>query len=127
MARLTRLVLILAIGTAAGWPVAPLVIGAAASEKVPPAIVEEHGHLTVLRLRGTFYEMGYQHGAAQRAVIRRWVNEQVYNQTILGDKQPHSILLTYAHQLARALPNDIRHELRGIADGREIIGGSGQA
>ena len=117
MARLTRLVLILAIGTIAGWPVAPRVIGAAASEKVPPAIVEEHGHLTILRLRGTSYEMGYQHGVAQRAVIRRWVNEQVYNRTILGDRQPHSILLTYAHQLERALPNDIRHELRGIADG----------
>lgn len=118
MARLTRLVLILAIGTIAGWPVAPRAIGAASREKeIPPAIVEEHGHLTVLRLRGTSYEMGYQHGVAQRAVIRRWVNEQVYNQTILGDKQPHSILLTHAHQLGRALPNDIRHELRGIADG----------
>lgn len=119
MERLARLVLILVIGAVAGWPITPRVIGPAASRgnEIPPAVVENHGHLTVLRLRGTPYEMGYQHGVAQRAAIRRWVNEEVYGRTILGGRRSHGILLAHARQLEDALPKEIRRELRGIADG----------
>lgn len=119
MGRLTRLVLILIVGAVAGWPVAPQILGSAANRgnRIPPAVVETYGHLTVLRLHGTPYEMGYQHGVAQRATIRRWVKEQVYGRTILGHEQPHSLLLAHAHQLERVLPSAVHHELRGIADG----------
>lgn len=119
MGRLTRLVLILAIGTVTGWPIAPRIIGSTGGhdDETLQAVVETWGHLTVLRLQGTPYEMGYQHGVAQRAAIRQWVNEEVYGRTVLGSGQSHGLLLAYAHQLENALTLDIRRELRGIADG----------
>lgn len=119
MGRPTRLVLILAVATVAGLPAAPRIIGPGRGRgnEIPRAIVENHGHLTILRLRGTPYEMGYQHGVAQRVAIRQWVNEEVYGRTILGGGQSHGILLAHARQLKRALPLEIRRELRGIADG----------
>ena len=119
MGRLTRLVLILTVATVSGWPAAPRIVGPAGGRgnTIPPAVVENHGHLTVLRLRGTPYEMGYQHGAAQRVAIRRWVNEEVYGRTVLSSEQSHGILLAHARQLEGALPAEIRRELRGIADG----------
>lgn len=119
MGRLPRLVLVLVIGAVAGWPVAPRIIGPAAGQgnAIPPAVVENYGHLTILRLRGTPYEMGYQHGVAQRAVIRQWVNDEVYDQAIAQSGHSHGILLIHAHRLERTLPPEIRYELRGIADG----------
>ena len=117
--KLSRLVLILTIGTIAGWPAAPRFVGPAGGRgnTILPAIVENHGHLTVLRLRGTPYEMGYQHGLAQRVAIRHWVSEKVYGQTVLGSEQSHGILLAHARQLEGTLPTEIQRELRGIADG----------
>ena len=122
MARLVRLVLVLAIGAVAGWPVAPRVIGPAASRDglISPAVVESWGHLTLLRLRGTPYEMGYQHGVAQREVIRRWVSQEVYGRRILGQGQSCGVLLAHARQMADGLPLEIRRELRGIADGAGV-------
>jgi len=115
MNRLLRLALMLVIGAAAALPPAALVIGH--NEVIPPATVETHGHLTVLHLRGTPYEMGYQHGAAQRAVIRQWLRDEIYRRAIAQDGQSHALLLIQAHELARSLPLEIQSELRGIADG----------
>jgi hypothetical protein len=109
--RLPRLALILILATVVNWPAADR------GNAIPPAIVENYGHLTVLRLHGTPYEMGYQHGVAQRAVIRRWVDDEVYRRVIIEDGQSHGILLAQVHQLERALPAEIRRELHGIADG----------
>jgi len=122
VARLVRLVIVLAIGAVAGWPVAPRVIGPAASRdgRISPAVVKSWGHLTLLRLRGTPYEMGYQHGAAQREVIRRWVSQEVYGRRILGQGQSCGVLLAQARQMADGLPLEIRRELRGIADGAGV-------
>ncbi len=119
MGKLPRLVFILIIATIAGWPVAPRFIGPAASRgnAIPPAVVENYGRLTILRLRGTPYEMGYQHGVAQRAVIRQWVNDAVYSRIIVEGGRSHGILLAQVRQLERVLPLEIRRELRGIADG----------
>jgi hypothetical protein len=117
--RLTRFVLVLIVTTMAGLPAAPRVIGPAMTHgnEISRAVVENHGHLTVLRLRGTPYEMGYQHGVAQRTVIRQWVKEEVLGRTILHSGQSHGILLAHARQLEGTLPLEIRRELRGIADG----------
>lgn len=122
MGKLIRLVIILTVAAIAGWPVAPRIIGPAAGRghEIAPAIVENYEHLTVLRLRGTPYEMGYQHGAAQRAAIRQWVEEQVYGRTILGGGQSHGILLAHARWLESTFPSEIRRELRGIADGANL-------
>lgn len=119
MGRLTRLVFILIMTTVTGLLAAPRVIGPAATRgnEIRRAVVEDHGHLTILRLRGTPYEMGYQHGVAQRTAIQQWVNEEVHGRTILGSGQSHGVLLAHARQLERALPLEIERELRGIADG----------
>jgi len=119
VARLTRLLIVLIVTTVAGLPIAPRIIGPAATHAndISRAVVEDHGHLTILRLRGTPYEMGYQHGVTQRSVIRQWVNEEVLGRTILGMGQSHGVLLAHARQLERAVPLEIQHELRGIADG----------
>jgi hypothetical protein len=87
------------------------------ANEISRAVVEDHGHLMVLRLRGTPYEMGYQHGVAQRTVIRQWVKEEVLDRIILHSGQSHGILLAHARQLERTLPLEFRRELRGIADG----------
>ena len=111
--RLIRIALILIIGALAARPLGPRFIGSAA---LPP-VVQTHGHLTILRLRGTPYEMGYQRGIAQREVIRQWVSEKAYDRTILGAAQPHGLLLAHARHLENTLPPEIRSEMRGIADG----------
>ena len=115
MGRLIRIIFILAIGTIAGWPAAPQIIGPA--NEIPSAAIEDHGHLRILRLRGTPYEMGYQHGQAERKAIRQWINELVYDRTILALGHSHAILLAYTRQIENRFPADIRRELRGIADG----------
>ena len=119
MGRLIRLVLVLFMGIFVGWPVAPLIPGPAggSGKEIPPAVVENHQHLAVLRLQGTPYEMGYQHGVARRAAIRQLLGEGLYGQTVLGRGQSHGILLAHARQLERGLPLDIQRELHGIADG----------
>jgi hypothetical protein len=119
MGRLIRLVLILFMGIFAAWPVAPLIPGPAGGpgKEIPLAVVENHQHLAVLRLQGTPYEMGYQHGVARRAAIRQLLEEGLYGQTVLGSGQSHGILLAHARQLERGLPVDIQRELHGIADG----------
>jgi hypothetical protein len=117
--RLAHLLVVLVVTTIAGLPVAPRVIGSAATcaDVISQATIEDHGHVTLLRLRGTPYEMGYQHGVAQRAVIRQWVNEEVFGRTVLGHGQSHGVLLTHARRLDQVLPREARQELRGIADG----------
>jgi isopenicillin-N N-acyltransferase-like protein len=117
--KLIRLALVLVVGAAAALPPAALVIGH--SDAIPPAAVETHGHLTVLHLRGAPYEMGYQHGAAQRAVIRQWLSDEIYRRAIAQDGQSHALLLIQAHELARGLPPEIQSELRGIADGAGLV------
>jgi hypothetical protein len=119
VARLIRLLFILAVGVVAGWPAAPRIVGSTREngDGIPPAVVESYGHLTVLRLEGTPYEMGYQHGVARRAAIRQLLEDGVYGWAILGSGQSHAVLLTQARQLERGLPIEIQRELRGIADG----------
>jgi hypothetical protein len=115
---LVRIALVLLMGTAAGWP-RPKIVGpaAASGDLIPPAVIEDHGHLRVLRLRGTAYQMGYQHGASERAAIRAWVAKEVYGRGILEAGRSHAVLLARAHAVDDRLPQEIRRELRGIADG----------
>ena len=119
MGRLARLVLVFAVGVVAGWPAKPWIVGLSErrGDEIPPAVVEDHGHLTVLRLQGPPYEMGYQHGVAQRRAIRQLLEERVYGGAILGGGRSHGILLSQARQMERELPADVRRELHGIADG----------
>jgi hypothetical protein len=119
MGRLIRLVLILCIGTIVSWSTASQTADPAKwrGKGDLPAVVENYGHLTVLRLQGTPYEMGYQHGVARRAAIRQLLLDEVYGREILEGGQPQGTLLAHARQLERTFPLDIRHELRGIAGG----------
>lgn len=118
MSRFLRLALVLLAGMAASWP-RPQIVGpsAAAGDAIAPAVVEDYGHLHVLRLRGTPYEMGYQRGAAERSAIRGLVAEEIYRRRVLEGGDSHAVLLARAHQAADALPAEFRQELRGIADG----------
>ncbi|MFZ5915904.1 MAG: C45 family autoproteolytic acyltransferase/hydrolase [Chloroflexota bacterium] len=123
MSRLIRIVFILIAGAAAGRPITPRIIGPAAASggTISPAIVTDHGHLQILHLRGTPYEMGYQHGAAQRENIQRWLREAIYDRTILQSGESHGILLAQAQQIEALLPPELQQELRGIADGAGLL------
>lgn len=79
--------------------------------------LEERQGLRILRLTGTPYDMGYQHGALLRHEIRAELQDQVFETLILQDRVSHLLLLQHARHFEGFLPSEYRDELRGLADG----------
>jgi hypothetical protein len=73
--------------------------------------------LRILRLRGSAYEMGYQHGTLLSQEIRSALKEQVYDGLVTEDGLSHLLLLRFARHMEAYIPSEYREEMRGLADG----------
>ncbi|MCO5167679.1 MAG: C45 family autoproteolytic acyltransferase/hydrolase [Planctomycetes bacterium] len=83
----------------------------------------EHGGL-VLHLKGTPYEMGFQHGRLLREQVRGMARRILDNQDGLGktaEYQAYLMMRPLMHDLLRPhIPARFREEMRGLADGAEV-------
>lgn len=75
------------------------------------------GGMPILRLQGSPYEMGAQHGILLRQPLRQIVQDYLYDGFFRGSPTAHADLLAWGRNLDRRLPQGIRRELAGIADG----------
>lgn len=90
------------------------------------ASLDETGGMPVLRLAGTPYEMGYQHGALLKDRIREFFTEDVLGYLNSEEKKrvrsafPHCALIEYfrskAESLEKYIPEDYRQELKGLSE-----------
>lgn len=79
------------------------------------------GDFYLLHLKGTWYEMGHAHGELLREQVRKnttdiWKEKVV---PMLGEV-PAKLLRTMSLSMRPMLPEEIREELRGIADGSGV-------
>lgn len=83
----------------------------------------EHGGL-VLHLKGTPYEMGFQHGRLLREQVRAMAQRILHNQDDLGksaEYQAYLMMRPLMHDLLRPhIPARFKEEMRGLADGAEV-------
>lgn len=82
--------------------------------------LEERDGLRILHLRGTPYDMGYQHGVLLGDEIRTRLRQQIYEGLILEGGVSHLLLLRHARHMDGYLPSKYREEMRGLADGAGI-------
>lgn len=87
------------------------------------ARVERHGGLTTLHLAGEPYEVGYQQGSLARELIHAY--RQVAYDYILpqvpGPKPLRKpLLFHHASGYWPTIPDELRHEMQGIADGAGV-------
>jgi len=85
-------------------------------------ILKKEG-LRTLRLEGSSYEMGYQHGRALEEEIR-WLQTNLKNlfaryEGILG-RIAFPIFRCYSKILEKNIPKEFREEMRGISDGAGV-------
>lgn len=86
-------------------------------------IIEKKKGLRVLRLEGSHYEMGYQHGKALRKEIQ-WIQTHlgILFARYEGAFAKVALLLSrmLSRILARKIPKEFREEMKGIADGAGV-------
>jgi isopenicillin-N N-acyltransferase-like protein len=95
-------------------------VSAEAERRYGEGCLEEREGLRILHLRGTPYEMGYQHGVLLRHEIRTGLWERIYERLILEEGVPHLLLLRHARHVDDYLASEYREEMRGLADGAGI-------
>lgn len=82
--------------------------------------LEERDGLRILRLKGTPYEMGYQHGVLLHDELRAALQSAIYEELVLGSPICHFLLLRHARHVHSYVPLEYREEMRGLADGANI-------
>ncbi|MBI3318734.1 MAG: hypothetical protein HYZ90_06325 [Candidatus Omnitrophica bacterium] len=94
--------------------------------EIPPARLSREGNLIILRLEGTPYEMGYQHGSALPAEVRASVaNAMAFVDReagirFLGGWFARVRLDQVWKQMSPFIPYNFLEELRGLSDGAGI-------
>ncbi|MFW9949275.1 MAG: hypothetical protein ACFFKA_04010, partial [Candidatus Thorarchaeota archaeon] len=92
------------------------------------AWMEKRGDLYVLHLKGTPYEVGYQHGVLMKEEIKKGV-ARIYADPINGGRRSYSLIkwimkkylnLKIFNPIVKAQPREILDQLKGIADGSGI-------
>ena len=87
------------------------------------ARIEKVGGLHALYLSGTPYEMGYQHGVLARELIRQFRAEAyAYVETLVPIPRflARPALFYYASAYWKTIPEDLREEMKGVADGAGV-------
>jgi hypothetical protein len=74
----------------------------------------------VLRLSGSPYDIGYQHGVALGQEIRERLQQKIFGGMVIGKGVSHALLLRHAREVESLLPADYKEEMRGLADGAGI-------
>jgi isopenicillin-N N-acyltransferase-like protein len=75
----------------------------------------------ILHLKGSYYELGYQHGKLLQDMVRKNISRIVDNQEEIG-KEPKYIMYKMLRggmheRLLPHIPEKYREEMRGLADG----------
>ncbi len=92
------------------------------------AWMERRGELYILHLKGSPYEIGYQHGILMSEEIRQGVVD-LYADPIGGGRKTHSPLIWLIKQylnrkvykpIEKAQPQQLLDQLKGIADGSDV-------
>ncbi|MGC8787396.1 MAG: C45 family autoproteolytic acyltransferase/hydrolase [Anaerolineae bacterium] len=83
----------------------------------PVGKVEATGGMRIVYLQGKPYEMGWQQGFLFREELRQFVRQYLYEHLILEQGIAHFWLLAYARSVDQDVPDDLREEMQGIADG----------
>jgi hypothetical protein len=109
----TALMFFLAFVFVPPLPILPGVPGKATAR----AISETRASVRVLHLAGTPYQIGYQHGVLLQKSIRAALRDDFYARLSAQPGLSHAQLLAYARQVEPSLPEELRREIRGIADG----------
>ena len=92
----------------------------AASAALAGGSLEHEDGLLILRLSGSPYEIGYQHGSLLAGQIRARLQDEMLVGTVWECGVSHALLLRHARQIDSVLPAEYREELRGLADGAGI-------
>ncbi|MBT9167587.1 MAG: hypothetical protein DDT19_00925 [Syntrophomonadaceae bacterium] len=87
-------------------------------------ILRKQEGLTIVRLRGSPYEMGYQHGEIFREEIN-WLSSNLkeivcQHEGNLVGKMTFPILCQLAKRLGKMMPAQFQQEIKGIADGAKV-------
>ena len=82
--------------------------------------LEERDGLRILHLKGTPYEMGYQHGVLLHDEVRAGLQDGIYEELVQGSPISHFLLLRHARHVHSYVPLEYREEMRGLADGAGI-------
>ena len=79
--------------------------------------LERVGGVWLAHVQGDPYQMGLQQGALWRTELRGLVQGYLYDQLIAGSGVLHFRLLSQARLLDQSIPEHLRREMEGIADG----------
>jgi len=107
------LIIVLALIFVPPLPILPGIAG----KSTAPATSETRGGVRVLHLAGTPYQMGYQHGVLLQKTVRAALRDDLYARLSDQPGLSHARLLAYARQVELSLPEELRQEIRGLADG----------
>jgi hypothetical protein len=90
----------------------------------PSLSADQRDGFRVVRLRGSGYERGYQHGTVLRDSVRyfrdAFYRDLLYARSRVLGLSLSGIFLTLATRMERFIPREQRDEMRGVADGAGI-------
>jgi hypothetical protein len=79
--------------------------------------LERIGGICVVYVQGDPYQMGLQQGVLLRSELRSLIRDYLYGRLIVGYQLSQFWLLYQARLLDRPIPDPLRQEMQGIADG----------
>jgi hypothetical protein len=83
--------------------------------------VDQRDGFRIVRLRGSAYERGYQHGTLLKDSVRyfrdAFYRDLLFARNRLLGLSLSGIFLTLAARMERFIPRELRDEMRGVADG----------
>jgi hypothetical protein len=82
--------------------------------------VEERDGFRILRLEGSPYEMGFQHGVLLRDEIRARIHDHLSSELFVGARISHFMLLRHAREVDGWLSMEYKEEMAGLADGAGV-------
>jgi len=87
-------------------------------------ILKKEKGLTIVRLKGSSYEIGYQHGEIFREEIN-WLSSNAkkivcQHEGNIAGKMTFPILCQLAKRLGKLIPKQFQQEIKGIADGAKV-------
>jgi hypothetical protein len=84
------------------------------------ARAERRQGFLVVHLRGSPYEMGYEHGVLLRDAIRARIGEGLAGGVVQEGRVSALLLLRHAHQAESRIRREYREEMAGLADGAGV-------
>jgi hypothetical protein len=86
--------------------------------------VDQRDGFRIVRLRGSAYERGYQHGTVLQESVR-YIRDAFYRDLLFARSRVlglslSGIFLTLAARMERFIPRELRDEMRGVADGAGV-------